>query len=113
MIFAPLEGFRHVEVTNTRTSLDFAHICRDLVDVHFLNFACICIPQVSVINVIITPLASIFPSGRNTMFAKGYRFPKVLICCLLLTSHKRTVLSSPALASTLPFKVEDNMSFIC
>ena len=37
MIFAPLLGFRHVEVTDTRTSLDFAHICRDLVDVHFPN----------------------------------------------------------------------------
>ena len=35
MIFAPLEGFRHVEVTDTRPSVDFAHICRDLVDVHF------------------------------------------------------------------------------
>ena len=37
MIFAPLQGFRHVEVTDKRTSLDFAHICRDLVDVHFPN----------------------------------------------------------------------------
>ena len=37
MIFAPLLRFRHVEVTDTRTSLDFAHICRDLVDVHFPN----------------------------------------------------------------------------
>ena len=35
MIFVPLLGFRHVEVTNTRTSIDFAYICRDLVDVHF------------------------------------------------------------------------------
>ena len=35
MIFAPLQGFRHVEVTQRRTSIDFAHICRDLVDVHF------------------------------------------------------------------------------
>ena len=37
MIFAPLLEFRHVEVTDTRTSLDFAHICQDLVDVHFPN----------------------------------------------------------------------------
>ena len=37
MIFAPLHGFRHVEVTDRRTSIDFAHICRDLVDVHFRN----------------------------------------------------------------------------
>ena len=35
MIFAPLLGFRHVEVTNQRRSIDFAHICRDIVDVHF------------------------------------------------------------------------------
>ena len=35
MIFAPLQGFRHVEVTDRRTSVDFAHICQDLVDVHF------------------------------------------------------------------------------
>ena len=35
MIFAPLLGFRHVEVTERRTSIDFAHICRDLVDTHF------------------------------------------------------------------------------
>ena len=38
MIFAPLLGFRHVEVTDTRTSVDFAHIgFRDIVDVHFPN----------------------------------------------------------------------------
>ena len=35
MIFAPLLGFRHVEVTDQRTSIDFAHICRDIVDIHF------------------------------------------------------------------------------
>ena len=35
MIFAPFQGFRHVEVTDQRTSIDFAHICKDLVDVHF------------------------------------------------------------------------------
>ena len=35
MIFAPFQHFRHVEVTDRRTRMDFAHICRDLVDVHF------------------------------------------------------------------------------
>ena len=39
MIFAPLLGFRHVKVTDQRTSIDFAHICRDLVDVHFRDAA--------------------------------------------------------------------------
>ena len=36
MIYAPFQGFRKpVEVTDQRTSIDFAHICKDLVDVHF------------------------------------------------------------------------------
>jgi hypothetical protein len=35
MLFAPLEGFRHVEVTDRRTAIDYAHILKDLSDVHF------------------------------------------------------------------------------
>ena len=35
MIFAPFFGFRHVEVTDPRTRIDFAQICRDRVDLHF------------------------------------------------------------------------------
>jgi hypothetical protein len=33
MIFAPLEGWRHVQVTDRRTHVDFAHCLKDLVDV--------------------------------------------------------------------------------
>ncbi len=35
MLFAPLEGWRHVEVTNRRTAIDYANILRDLADNHF------------------------------------------------------------------------------
>ena len=35
MLFQPLGGWRHVEVTERRTKVDFAHVIRDLVDVHF------------------------------------------------------------------------------
>ena len=35
MLFAPLEGWRHVEVTERRTAVDYALILRDLADVHF------------------------------------------------------------------------------
>jgi hypothetical protein len=35
MMFAPLEGWRHVEVTDRHTAVDFAHILRDLSDTHF------------------------------------------------------------------------------
>ena len=35
MLFAPLEGWRHVEVTDQRTQHDWAEVVRQLVDVHF------------------------------------------------------------------------------
>ena len=35
MLFAPLEGWRHVEVTERRTAIDYAKILRDLADIHF------------------------------------------------------------------------------
>lgn len=35
MLFAPLEGWRHVKVTDRRTIVDFAHVLRDLSDLHF------------------------------------------------------------------------------
>lgn len=35
MLFAPLEGWRHVKVTKRRTSIDYAHVLKDLADIHF------------------------------------------------------------------------------
>ena len=35
MMFAPLEGWRHVKVTDRRTAVDYAHALADLADVHF------------------------------------------------------------------------------
>lgn len=35
MLFAPLKGWRHVEVTDHRAKVDWARIARQLVDVHF------------------------------------------------------------------------------
>ena len=35
MLFAPLEGWRHVEITERRTAIDYAHILKDLSDIHF------------------------------------------------------------------------------
>ncbi|MGE4257597.1 MAG: transposase [Xanthobacteraceae bacterium] len=37
MVFAPLEGWRHVKVTDRHTAIDYAHTLRDLSDVHFPN----------------------------------------------------------------------------
>jgi hypothetical protein len=35
MMFEPLAGKRHVKVTERRTALDYAHVVRELVDVHY------------------------------------------------------------------------------
>ena len=35
MLFAPLEGWRHVKVTERRTAIDYAHVLKELSDVHF------------------------------------------------------------------------------
>jgi hypothetical protein len=35
MLFAPLEGWRHVEVTERRTAIDYAKMLHDLSDIHF------------------------------------------------------------------------------
>jgi len=35
MAFAPLEGWRHVKVTARRASVDYAHMLKDLSDIHF------------------------------------------------------------------------------
>ena len=35
MLFAPLEGWRHVEVTDRHTAVDYAKVLKDLSDTHF------------------------------------------------------------------------------
>ncbi len=35
MMFAPLEGWRHIKITGRRTSVDYAHALKDLSDAHF------------------------------------------------------------------------------
>ena len=35
MLFAPLEGWRHIKVTDRHTAVDYAHVLKDLADIHF------------------------------------------------------------------------------
>jgi hypothetical protein len=45
MLFAPLEGWRHVKVTDSRTAIDYAHALRDLADIHFARASKIVLVQ--------------------------------------------------------------------
>src|SRR6202046_5847736 len=39
MVFAPLEGWRNVQVTDRHTAIDYAHVRRELSDTHFPDAA--------------------------------------------------------------------------
>ena len=45
MAFAPLEGWRHVAVTDRHAAVDYAHVLKDLADVHFAKAKTIVLVQ--------------------------------------------------------------------
>jgi len=45
MMSAPLEGWRHVKVTDRHTAVDYAHAVKDLADTHFANARTIVLVQ--------------------------------------------------------------------
>jgi hypothetical protein len=60
MFFEPLQGWRHVKVTDRRTTQDFAHCMRDLVDIHF--------PKAAVISVVLDNLNTHTPAALYVTF---------------------------------------------
>jgi uncharacterized small protein (DUF1192 family) len=45
MLFAPLEGWRHVEVTDRHTAVDYAHLLKDVSDTWFPN-----VPKIALVQ---------------------------------------------------------------
>lgn len=60
MLFHPLRGWRHVQVTDRRTAKDFAHCMQELVDVHF--------PKAAVISVVLDNLNTHTPAALYEAF---------------------------------------------
>jgi hypothetical protein len=60
MSLEPLQGWRHVKVTDRRTTQDFAHCMQDLVDRHF--------PQATVISVVLDNLNTHTPAALYATF---------------------------------------------
>jgi hypothetical protein len=63
MCFEPLQGWRHVQVTDRRTAQDFACCMRELVDVHF--------PQATVLRVVLDNLNTHTPAALYATFPPG------------------------------------------
>jgi DDE superfamily endonuclease len=60
MFFQPLQGWRHVKVTDRRTAIDFAPCMQELVDVHF--------PKAAVIRVVLDKLHTHTPAALYEAF---------------------------------------------
>jgi hypothetical protein len=60
MLFQPLQGWRHVKVTDRRPAKDFAHCMQELVDVHF--------PKAAVISVVLDNLNTHTPAALYEAF---------------------------------------------
>jgi hypothetical protein len=60
MFFEPLQGWRHVKVTDRPTAQDFAYCMKDLVDTHF--------PQATVISVVLDNLNTHIPAALYATF---------------------------------------------
>ncbi len=63
MAFAPLEGRRHVKVTARRTAIDYAHMLKDLSDVHFADAEKIILVQDNLNTHVPASLYEAFPPG--------------------------------------------------
>lgn len=76
MFFAPLEGWRHVEVTDTRTACDWALQIKQLIDVQF--------PEADVIRLVMDNLNTHTPASLYKAFEpeEAHR--------LVLQLHKET-----------------------
>ena len=64
MLFAPLDGWRHVEVTDRRTAVDYAYILRDLSDRHFPHASKICLVQDNLNTHVMASLYEAFPPAE-------------------------------------------------
>ena len=60
LVFEPLRGWRHIDVTPQRTAVDFAKQMRDLVDVHY--------PDATLISVVLDNLNTHTPAALYEAF---------------------------------------------
>ena len=60
MLFAPFEGWRHVQVTDSRTKVDFAHCIKDLLTIHY--------PHAEMVTLVMDNLNTHHPSSLYDAF---------------------------------------------
>lgn len=74
MLFAPLEGWRHVECTDRHTALDYAQILKDLSDTHFPNARKIVLVQDNLNTHTPASLYQAFPAAEARRLAERFEW---------------------------------------
>ena len=74
MMFAPLEGWRHVKVTDRRTAVDYAHALKDLADRHFLTAKKIALVQDNLNTHSKASLYETFPAAEARRLAERFEW---------------------------------------
>ena len=74
MMFAPLEGWRHVKVTDRRTAVDYAHALKDLADIHFAQATTIVVVQDNLNTHAIASLYEAFPAAEARRLVERFEW---------------------------------------
>jgi hypothetical protein len=74
MLFAPLEGWRHVKVTDRHTAIDYANVLRDLSDIHFAQAKSITLLQDNLNIHAKSSLYQAFPAAEARRLASRFEW---------------------------------------
>ena len=74
MLFAPLEGWRHVEVTDRHTAVDYAHLLKQVSDTWFPNASKIALVQDNLSTHKPASLYEAFPAAEARRLAERFEW---------------------------------------
>ena len=118
MMFAPLEGWRHVKVTDRRTAVDYAHVLKDLADVHFAQAETIVLIQDNLNTHAAASLYEAFPAAEARRLVERFEWhytPKHG-SWLDLAESELGVLASQCLDRRIPNKqavIDEVAAWVC
>jgi len=106
MMFAPLEGWRHVQVTDRHTAVDYAHVLKDLADAHFAAAKVIVLVQDNLSIHSKASLYEAFPAAEARRLVERFewRYTPKHGSWLNLAESELGVLSSQCLDRRIPEK---------
>jgi hypothetical protein len=106
MLFAPLEGWRHVEVTDRHAAIDYAQVLKDLSDVHFASAVKIVLVQDNLSTHTAASLYQAFPAAeaRRLVGRFEWHYTPKHGSWLDMAESELGVLSSQCLARRIPDK---------